>query len=319
MDARDDPARKPGEQRRHRVDEHRRAPRKRRLQRRRAARHRRTRRPPQQGPRAPPLNRNPHARIGHGRCGEDAADLLLGLPVRRRNHDLQPLSRQQPQRPHEARQVPPDLPHAASRQEGQLLLILLDAPRRLPREHIHERMPDEARIEARPREERGFEREEAEELRERGRHLRDAVAVPGPDLRAHDVDGGDAARLRVRRELEVEARIVDRDDDVGTPVADDALQRPRDAEEVEEPADDGPEAHHREVARPEPLGVVAAEGDAAPGPRKRPGERVAQPFRVQHARLLAREQEDPQRRGVHRPSPRSRARSHPSSRRRIAA
>ena len=67
-----------------------------------------------------------------------------------------------------------------------------------------------------------------------------------------------ASAARVPVELEVHPGIVDRADHVRPPLVDGPLHRPLHAEEVEQPAQDRPEAHHGQVVRLEAVVRVAA-------------------------------------------------------------
>ena len=85
--------------------------------------------------------------------------------------------------------------------------------------------------------------------------------MPGPDLRTHDVHGGDAQRFRVGRELEVESGIVDRHHDIGPPRANHALHCLCDTQEVEKLLEHGPEPHHRQISGLETFGLVSSKED----------------------------------------------------------
>ena len=190
----------------------------------------------------------------------------------------------------QARQYARYLPDARTRENGNhladLVLRTRLARRVLLAEDVAHGMADELHVKPRAVEERWLERQEAKELREAARDLRDAVLVPCPDLRADKVHGRDATRLRVGVQPEVEPGIVNRHNDVWTPLAYHALHSAAHAEKEEYLPEHRPEPHHREVASLEPLALVAAEDGLSAIRGKRGLEFAPEAVRVDETRLL---------------------------------
>ena len=191
---------------------------------------------------------------------------------------------------------------------------------------VHERVAGKPHVEPRALEQRRFEREKGDELVERRGDLRDAVPAPGPDLRADPVDRGDAERLGVAREPEVEAGVVYGHERVRPFAFELPLQVPQEPGEEPAPLGDFPEpddARLRNVrAQPRALrreGVAADAGDFD-GPRREDAPDLAhERRRVEVAGDFPRADRQPDRR-LHgaRPFPRrgaggsARSRSSPS-------
>src|SRR5437660_7819231 len=83
-------------------------------------------------------------------------------------------------------------------------------------------MTDENRAQSRLVVELGFERKDTEHQVEVARHLPDASAVPGPNLRADVINYFEIGRASPQRasEPEIETGIIDQDDGVGTQIGD---------------------------------------------------------------------------------------------------
>ena len=270
----DDAARERREDAPDAVDEHRRAARERRLQRRRARRDHGAVGAEQQVARAARLDA--HRQMRGGAARDDPVDGAARALVRGGDGDDEAVESRD--RLEHRRQAPLDLAEARARQERHEPRRRVARRARGTGERFRERMAHERREAG--REEARLEREEAAQAVERGLDLRDAPGVPRPDLRADDVHRADPLRLRVRRELQVQARIVDRADDVGPPRVDRARHRPLDADEEEKFLQHRPEAHHGKIRRAEAVVAIAAHLVRAEKRLQAPG--------VEEARLLAR-------------------------------
>mmetsp|Transcript_5757 Transcript_5757/g.14034 ORF Transcript_5757/g.14034 Transcript_5757/m.14034 type:complete len:458 (-) Transcript_5757:1291-2664(-) len=89
--------------------------------------------------------------------------------------------------------------------------------RRLQRDGIGERVADKGGVDAGSLQDLGLEGEEAEHMVGRGLDLDDALRPPGPDRRADEVHGLDAALAQPVLQAEVEVRCIDADEHIGPP------------------------------------------------------------------------------------------------------
>ena len=162
---------------------------------------------------------------------------------------------------------------------------------------VQQRMPHEARVHPALAQEILLERQHHRHLVRVAAQVAHPRLVPRPHLRRDVVEDGDAGRLRVPRQAQVEAGIVDGDDEVHAL----RLQRGEDPlaelDEERQVLDHLHEPHHRQLVQPgerlHPLRPhpPAAEADEPRGGKplaQRPGERRP----VQVAALLARRDED---------------------------
>ena len=97
------------------------------------------------------------------------------------------------------------------------------------------------------------------------------------------MDGPNAPRLRVRRKLQVHPRIVNRADDIRTPLVNRPFHRPFDTQEIENLLEDLTDAHDAEVRSLEAIVAVAADFRAW----TRLQEFRTDAVRIEDARLLA--------------------------------
>src|SRR5437867_1538078 len=115
-----------------------------------------------------------------------------------------------------------------------------------------------------------LEREDAEDAREVAPHPADPPWGPGPHLWRDVIEDRDAAAAGETGEEEVQARVVEEDDETGSLFAEDPVEGPDEAEEAGDRAEDGREA---DQAEPDEVDAdVAAGGTEALAAEADPAE-----------------------------------------------
>lgn len=101
---------------------------------------------------------------------------------------------------------------------------------------------------------------EATEVVKRAFDFRNATLLPSPDLWADDMDRANAARLCVGCQFQVEARIINRANDVGSPRINRVLHRALDTKKEKDIPQDRGKSHHRQIGRLKTIILIAANG-----------------------------------------------------------
>ena len=99
---------------------------------------------------------------------------------------------------------------------------------------------------------------EAAEVVKRTFNLWNAALLPRPNLWADDVDRANAARLRVGRQFQVEAWIINRANDIGVPRINCVFHCAFDAKEEKDIPHDRGKSHHRQIGRLKAIILIAA-------------------------------------------------------------
>src|SRR5436305_2257767 len=93
-----------------------------------------------------------------------------------------------------------------------------------------------------------LERQRAEDVVYRATHLLHPPACPGPELRRHEIEDGDAACAGPAGEPPMKAGVVDEDDCIGPSVAEIAVGTEKEPDEDVGVEEDAQEPHHRQPA-----------------------------------------------------------------------
>src|SRR5689334_17558768 len=94
-----------------------------------------------------------------------------------------------------------------------------------------------------------FEGEDDQHLRDVSLHKPNASLLPGPKLRAHEINDGDTEMVEFLRQLEMNVREIDEDRDIGAPGVNGGLETTKLAIDARKMADHFRNAHHRHIFR----------------------------------------------------------------------
>ena len=140
--------------------------------------------------------------------------------------------------------------------------------RHFERNCIGQRMADIRRRDTVARVDRRLEWKHAQHMVDRAAHLLDALAAPGPDRRADEMDRLDAGLLEPAFELEIEVGRIDADEGVGALVQQPLGEPPADARDLAVvPQHQDVAAHREAIMRPPGVETVSRHSRSADAER----------------------------------------------------